>query len=64
YIHPDRQQLIPLGTPAEIEKAIANYAEKYHKIGGGAIFYVEIENDAPFENVKALVESIHKYRTL
>jgi len=64
YIHPDRQQLIPLGTPAEIENAIGNYAEKYHKIGGGAIFYVEIENDAPFENVQALVESIHKYRTL
>jgi len=64
YIHPDRQQLIPLGTPAEIESAIANYAERYHKIGGGAIFYVEIENDAPFENVKALVESIDKYRIL
>jgi len=48
----------------EIERSIANYAEKYHKIGGGAIFYVEIENDAPFENVKAMLESIDKYKTL
>ncbi len=64
YIHPDRQQLIPLGTPTEIEKTIGNYAEKYHKMGGGAIFYVEIENDVPFENVKALLESINKYRIL
>ena len=62
YIHPDRQNLIPLGTPKQIESKIKNYAEKYHKIGGGAIFYVEIENDSPFENVEALIKSIHKYR--
>jgi len=62
YIHPDRQRLIPLGAPREIETAIQGYAEKYHRLGGGGIFYVEVENDAPFENVAALIRAIHKFR--
>jgi uroporphyrinogen decarboxylase len=62
YIHPDRQKLIPFGTPHDIEKAIQGYAERFHQCGGGGIFYVEIENDAPFENVEALIKSIHKFR--
>lgn len=62
YLHPDRQRLMPLGTPKEIEAYVARLAERHHKLGGGGIFYVEIENDAPFENVKTLIESIDKYR--
>jgi uroporphyrinogen decarboxylase len=62
YVHPDRQRLIPLGTPAEIDERICRYAEHFHRIGGGGIFYVEVENDAPFENVRALIEAIHRYR--
>ncbi|MDA0747644.1 MAG: hypothetical protein O2954_14070 [bacterium] len=62
YIHPDRQRLIPLGTPTEIDRAIREYADVYHKLGGGGIFYIEIENDAPFENVEALIESVDRYR--
>lgn len=62
YIHPDRQRLIPLGTPEEIEATIRGYAERYHALSGGGIFYIEMENDAPFENVKALIEAVHTYR--
>ena len=62
YLHPDRQQLIPLGTPEQIRTTIRRFADRYHRMGGGAIFYVEIENDAPFENVKALIEAIDAYR--
>ncbi len=62
YIHPDRQYLMPKGSPKEIDTAIRRYAEKYHDLGGGGIFYIEIENDAPFENVKALIEAVHKWR--
>ena len=62
YIHPDRQRLIPRGTPAEIEAAIRAYADRYHRLQGGGIFYVEVENDAPFENIKALVEAVDRYR--
>jgi len=62
YIHPDRQRLVPLGKPTEIEAKIRDYADRYHRLGGGGIFYVEIENDAPFENVKTLIESVHRHR--
>lgn len=62
YIHPDRQYLVPRGTPQEIEAAIRAYADRYHALGGGGIFYIEIENDAPFENVKALIEAVDTYR--
>jgi uroporphyrinogen decarboxylase len=62
YIHPDRQRLIPLGSPDEIRRRIREYAERYHALRGGGIFYIEMENDAPFENVKALIESVHDYR--
>ena len=61
-IHPDRQHLVPNGTPAQIEAAIRTYADAYHELGGGGIFYIEIENDAPWENVKTLIESVHQYR--
>ncbi len=62
YIHPDRQRLVPRGTPAEIRETIRQYASRHHRLGGGGIFYVEIENDAPWENVRTLIESIHEYR--
>ena len=62
YIHPDRQSLIPLGTPEQIDDYIKFYADKLKGLGGGGIFYVEIENDAPFDNVKALIRAIDKYR--
>jgi len=62
YLHPDRQYLVPRGTPQEIEATVRAYAERYHKLGGGGLFYVEIENDAPFENVEALITAIDRYR--
>lgn len=62
FIHPERQKLIPKGTPQQIEDQIARYADKFHRLGGGGIFYVEIENDAPFENVERLITSIDKFR--
>jgi uroporphyrinogen decarboxylase len=62
YIHPDRQYLVPKGTPEEIETTVKQYAERHHSLRGGGIFHVEIENDAPFENVEALVRAIDKWR--
>jgi hypothetical protein len=60
--HPDRQRLVPNGTPDEIRQNIRQVCFDFHKLGGGGIFNVEIENDAPFENIEALIEAIHQYR--
>jgi hypothetical protein len=54
--------LIPLGTPAEIRAEIRRYADLGRQLGGGVVFYVEIENDAPFENAAALMEAIGEGR--
>lgn len=62
FLHMDRQQLIPLGRPAQITDAVKYYAQLHKGLGGGAVFYVEIENDAPFENVEALIKSVDEYR--
>ena len=62
YLHPDRQQLIPFGTPEEIRTRIKQYADVYHRLGGGGIFYIEIEDDAPWANVEALVRAVHEFR--
>lgn len=59
-LHPDRQYLIPMGKPAEIRSWVRDMARRYRD--GGGIFYVEIEDDAPWENVKTLLESIAEYR--
>jgi uroporphyrinogen decarboxylase len=60
FLHMDRQHLVPRGTPREIREAVRRYAAIHRELGGGAIFYVEIENDAPFENVEALVKAVHE----
>ena len=62
FVHPDRQNLIPLGTPTQIKEYIKRKAEKYKKMGGGGIFYIEVENDAPFENIVALFEAVDQFR--
>jgi len=62
FLHMDRQRLVPRGTPREIAETVKRYADIHRSLGGGAIFYVEIENDAPFKNVEALVTSIDKFR--
>lgn len=62
FLHMDRQQLIPHGSPQQIKETVKRYSEIHKAQGGGAVFYIEIENDAPFENVKALIESVHEYR--
>jgi len=60
FLHMDRQHLVPRGTPREIRETVRRYAELHRRLGGGAVFYVEIENDAPFENVEALVKAVHE----
>jgi len=62
YIHPDRQRLIPLGSPGQIRREMQRYAQIGKRLGGGLVFYIEIENDAPFENVEALITSVHEFR--
>lgn len=60
FLHMDRQRLIPCGTPPEIRETVKRYRDIHISLGGGAIFYIEIENDAPFENVEALIRAVNE----
>lgn len=62
YLHPDRQHLVPFGAPKEIRERVKKYADIYHRNGGGGIFYIEMENDVPWENVEALIRAVHEFR--
>lgn len=66
YSGPDRIPVVYHPSPAGLyvhgQKLLDWYADRYHRLGGGGIFYIEMENDAPFENVRALIEAIHRYR--
>ncbi|MCC7492388.1 MAG: hypothetical protein IT204_08590 [Fimbriimonadaceae bacterium] len=62
FLHPDRQYLVPRGTPAEIDATIAAYGQRHRELGGGGIYYVEIEDDAPWENVVALLDAVETHR--
>ena len=61
-IHPDRSHLMTFGRPGDVRQAVLDLAETFRVRDGGAWFYVEIDNGFPFENVRALVETIAELR--
>ena len=54
YIHPDRQRLIPLGTPLQIDSYIRLAAEKYKNQGRGGFFMLKLGKAVQFEKVYVL----------
>lgn len=58
----DIQQILPLGTPADVKKMV-KYAADNGKTGGGYIFGTShnIQADTAIENVAALFEAYHEY---
>jgi len=59
----DTQRLLPFGTPQDIIEAVKHCVET---LGSNGKYIIapsqEIMNDVPTDNIKALVEGIHKYR--
>lgn len=61
-IHPDRANLMTHGTPQEIQEQMQRYMDIYRPLEGGSYFYIEIDNDFPYENIVALAEFLQKVR--
>lgn len=57
-LHTDRANTMTFGTPQQVRDLVRKEAEIFDVKNGGAWFYVEADNDFPFENLKALVETI------
>ena len=61
-IHPGRRALMSLGTPEDVKKRIREYHDLFKPNEGGAWYHLEIDNDFPYENIEAMVETIRALR--
>ena len=61
----DTQELLPFGTPADIRRSVQSCVKLLGARGGYIIApSQEVMSDVPIENIRALVEAIHEYRSL
>ncbi len=61
-IHIDRAGIMTRGRPEDVTRAVHEAARAFDIWNGGAFFYVETDNDFPFENIRALLDAIGTYR--
>jgi len=61
-LHPDRGELMIRSRPEEVRAYVLRLAETFAVDRGGAWFYVEIDAGFPFENVRALIDTIASLR--
>ena len=61
-IHTDRANTMTYGTPDDVRALVRREFEIFRPDKGGAWFYIEPDNGMPFENVKALIETVYEYR--
>lgn len=61
-IHTDRSYTMTYGTPDEVRALVKKEYEIFRPEKGGSWFYIEPDNGMPFENIKALVETVWEYR--
>lgn len=60
----DRQNLIPLGTPTDIEMHVRKIINLLGSEKGGLMLYAEVHPPTPLENIVALAEVLTKYTGL
>ena len=61
-IHTDRAWTMTFGTPEAVKDLVRREYDTFRMQEGGSWFYVEADNGFPFENIKALVETIADIR--
>lgn len=59
---PSRQQIMPHGTPAEVENHLREIVEIFHTPAGGLIQRGEVAPDWPLENVQAMYKVFAEFR--
>ena len=58
---PDRQALLPRGTPRDIERTVRETFDGLARFDGGLIGWGEIGSDVPLENVVAMVRAFAEW---
>lgn len=59
---PDRQAILPRGTPYDVESHVRDILDTLMPFGGGVIGWGEVGSDVPLENVEAMVRSFAEWR--
>ena len=59
---PDRQAVLPRGTPQDVEHHVQTILETLAPFGGGVIGWGEIGPDVPLQNTEAMVRSFFRWR--
>ena len=60
---PDRQDVLPKGTPQQVHDHIRDVVAALKAPSGGLIGSLSITEDEPLENVEAICAALEKYRT-
>ena len=58
-LHPDRAFTMTHGTPEDVRELVLTINETFRPKDGGSWFYIEADTGFPFENIKALVETVY-----
>ena len=61
-IHTDRANTMTYGTPQQVRDLVRREFDTFRMMDGGSWFYIEADNDFPFANLEALVNTIAEYR--
>jgi len=57
----DQQEVLPFGSPTEIDKHIGEIVERLYSPEGGLMIYAEIQQTYPLRNIEAIFEALEKY---
>jgi uroporphyrinogen-III decarboxylase len=60
---PDRQIVLPFGTPKDVERHIFGILDKLYD-NGGVIGWAELGSDVPWENIKAVVRAFAEWQPI
>ena len=58
-LHPDRAHTMTNGSADDVRELILTINETFKPRDGGSWFYIEADTGFPFENIKALVETVY-----
>ena len=58
---PDRQSVLPHGSPADVRRHVKDIIQAFHTPQGGLIMGVKVNHFVPWENIVALLETLDPY---
>ena len=61
-LHPDRGELLQRATPQQVRAYLLDLVEQFDCLSGGSWLYLEVDPGFPWENVRAMFETVMELR--